>query len=317
MIRDFDRNTSEYEKYSDQWLGELYLQYGSVESVLTEFPDNLPVSPATYHRIIKKLGLVKGAGRGSTSLAQTLYVFRERMKNPRASFEKILKTIPLSVKNSSDFPTLRTIWRIYGSVLNGNINRLGVGIIATPEWSSEHVLVAQEMSSLASSGKRAGEITIPVGFVNKRLNFEQSALRILQREYSTKLAISGKLALCENGRLSAWAQKLIPKNTQPFMDFKVLDVSIKVAKVCIPEELCDLREASSYSVTEHRFERVSDLLGSNRRNLRAGVGEVLENYQQMLEGVTSREFTLTSVINTLIQKSPTLVRSAEPSRRLA
>src|SRR5690554_3181352 len=98
---------SEHNKYSDRWFVELYLKYGSVEETIRSYPESLPISIANYHRLVKKYGLIKSAGR-HVSLPETLHFFRLKALEPGAPLERVYKNMPPSFQTS-----LSTLHRIY------------------------------------------------------------------------------------------------------------------------------------------------------------------------------------------------------------
>ena len=270
---------SAYQKYSDEWYAALYLEFGSIEQILDTLSD-LPISVAEYYRAIDRVGIVKGEGRTSTSLAQTLYIFWQRALEPNLTFKQIYLSIPLSTRASRTFPSLNTIYRIYDSVKKRKTTRLGVGVVISKDWNNTSVLVADEKFGSNLHGRVSGNTTIPFGFVCKKLPFEKSVLRILQREFSTELALQGRLVLDAQRSLNSFSRNLIPENIRPFMEIDVLDIKVQIAHIRLPMELCDLSHASSFAVDNHRFDGVDNLLSNN--NLRPGMEEVLLGYSKYL-----------------------------------
>lgn len=279
-----------YKKYSEDWLIANYLKYGSVDAVFSRCQERPPYSPAEFHRIIRRRGIVKGDGRGNKSFAQALYVFMNRALSPHLSLEKIYRTLPPSMRDA----TMTTMYRIYDSILKGETRRLAVGVVLTSEDDDNKILLADELETKLSSGKRRGDSTIPFGFASRKLTFPQSVLRILQREFSTQMAISGDLAL--DGAL---ANEILPSNLQPFLEMHILDIKFLVCHVRLPFQFCGLSACSSYTVANHRFERLSDSL-NGRVNLRTGIGEVLEYYRTYLGNTANIPLFQTSQINLAI-----------------
>lgn len=296
-----------FKQYSDRWYAALYLKHGSVDSALDSSLGRLPISVAEYHRLVRRSGIVKGnSGRRNGSFAQELYVFLHRALKPKASLEKIFFGIPLSSRKAR-MP--QNYYRIYDHIIRGDPRRLAVGAIITPEDNPTQILITDERETVLSSAKTKGQATIPFGFASRKFKgkhkFDQSLLRVLQREFSSDLALRGQLALekedeKEEWKLKPFARRLIPEGTAPFLEFEILDIKLLIAHIRLPRELCDLSVCSSYTVQNHRFEPLSDLVNGNSNNLRPGIEEVLRYYQGHLATNYKGVVTRTSSINKVI-----------------
>ena len=264
---------SSHKEYSDQWLIANYLKYGSVEAVFSAYSWQIPFSVPEYHRRVKKAGIVKGDGRSNKSIASALYIFLQRALAPDLSLEKIYRSMPIKLRDAR----LSSIYRIYDSILRGKTRRLAVGAVISPEYDPRQVLVADETMTQISSAKTQGQATIPFGFASRRQSFDNTVLRVLQREFSSDLALSGDLVI--GGELS---NRLIPKDSKPFLELQILDVRVLAANIILPEEFCDLSCCTSFTVKNHRFVRLEQLLDGSI-NLRTGMGEIFQVYKNLLE----------------------------------
>ncbi len=261
-----------FDKYSDRWLIANYLKYGSVEAVMCAYDYSIPCSVADYHRRVRKAGIVKGDGRANKSFAQALYVFLEKTLQPSLSLEKIYRSLPLTLRDAR----MSSIYRIYDSIMKQKTRRAAVGVVISPEGRPGTILVADELRSSSTSAKKSGETTIPFGFASKKHSFDRSLLRIMQREFSTTLALSGELVVG-----SEMSSKLIPADTRPFLELQLLDVRVSVAHLTLPGELCDLSKCTSFTVNNHRWVPLEDCV-NGKVGLRTGVGEVLASYHDFL-----------------------------------
>lgn len=286
-----------FKRYSDPWFLSLYLKHGSVESVLTEFNYSLPISVAEYHRLVRRYGIVKGDGRGNTSVAETLYIFLHRALEPTQSLEKLYHSVPPTVRAVKTFPALPTIYRVYDSVLKGVTRRMAVGAIITPSFSDEYVLVADEMESKLSSAKQKGDCTVPFGFASKNQPIENGLLRVLQREFSSDLALEGKLTLEKDGKFNNFSRALIPDGIEPFLEFQILDIKLHMCHIKLPPELDDLSACSSFTVRDHRFMPLSELINNEQIPMRIGMREVLSYYKKTLENPSQEPSFATSYLN--------------------
>lgn len=274
---------SHFAKFSEEWYLAEYLKYGGVEAVLSNSDEYLPISIPEYHRLVKRRGIIKGDGRSNTSLAETLYVFLKRALEPTISLEKIYKKVPLDLRTLKSFPTLPTMYRIYDSVLKDVTRRTAVGLVITPSWSDEYVLLADEVESKLSSAKTAGDSTIPLGFVSGNQSLSHGILRVLQREFSTKMALAGGL------------DAIVPTRPRAFLEFQILDIKLQMVHIRLPKNLDTLKECTSFTVENHRFVHISEIFDNNSLRMRTGMREVLSYYKNYLSGAKSTQHAVSSL----------------------
>jgi len=254
-------NQGEAKKYSDKWFATLYLMYGSVEEAIKRYEDNLPISVANYHRLVKKYGLIKSAGR-HVSLPETLHFFREKAFTPGAPLERIYAQMPPSFQTS-----LSTLHRIYQYMEKAVVRRHAAALIAT---SGRGILVGREVFGNSRYGKKVGDLSIPMSFAKEDENHIDSALRVLQQEVYADLAACGELR-----KGSVLTRNILPENLEPIFYFDIVDVRVKVFEVNVSANL----QFSSYKLTEHTFENTNNLL-SKGRQIRAGVDEIIKLYEE-------------------------------------
>jgi predicted NUDIX family NTP pyrophosphohydrolase len=256
---------SETQKYSDQWFNKLYLKYGSVEEAVRSYEENLPISVANYHRLVKKYGLVKSAGR-HVSFPETLHFFRLKAMEPGTPLERLYQSMPPSFQTS-----LSTLHRIYQLMEKQVVRRFAAALIVTEGEKSDSVLIGKELFGNSRYGKKVGDISIPMGFSKKDESDFDSALRVLQQEVFMESASHGQLK--SEGEI---VQRILSSEIKPFAYFDIVDVRVKVFEISLPYRLS---EFSSYKLTEHRFENIENL---SKENLRAGVSEILTIYGDYL-----------------------------------
>lgn len=263
---------SKYNKYSHKWFIELFLKHGSVEEALRVNKWQLPISPADYHRKISRHGIVKDAqGRNQVSIAEIVYFFTQKAIDPSEPLEELYRKMPSTFR-----PSVATLHRIYRNTIDRTIKRNAVGLVITPEHDFGSVLIVDEMSTRRGLGKQKGDSTIPFGFaLSSKLeeSTEQSVLRVLQHEFSTKLATSRELS-----NTSELYEQIVPKGIKPFMTFNILDLGVCVYHVKLPDELANLSKCSSYKVGNHRFIDASTILNGEGVNFREGVVEIVEGF---------------------------------------
>lgn len=264
-------NNQEYEKYSDEWLLDLYFRYGSVEEVIRSHPEHLAVSVATFHRKVASRGLVKSAGH-RVSFPEVLHFFREKTMKPNTPLERVYREMPPSFRTS-----MVSLHRIYNAVEKEIVRRNGTALIISHPEDPTSILVGNESMSNSRYGKTKGDVSFPMGFSKRDEDGADSILRILQNEFSNKLAISGELVLG-----SGLVNKFIDDNNSPFMYLDIVDVRVKAFHLVCPKKLVDLELADSYRLNGLRFENIYDL--QELGNLRLGISEIVKEYENALYG---------------------------------
>jgi len=262
----------EIEKYSDKWFLSLYLMTGSVEEVFRSYPDTIPISPANYHRLVKRYGLVKSAGR-HVSLPETLHFFKLKAMKPGMPLEVLYKSMPRSFQTS-----LSTLHRIYHFMERRIVRRKAAALLLIKDNNKKEVLVGNEVFENLRYGKKTNDTSIPMGFSKKDEPNCDSILRVLQQEVYTQLAMSAKL-----GKNTNLVKTIIPKKIEPIFYFDIVDVRVSVFLVSIPPNLV---EFSSYKLVNHRFQSLGDII--NGENIRTGVEEIVKIYEDYL----SRQYTV-------------------------
>ena len=255
-------NLPELPKYSDQWYIYQYLLYGSVEKALIANRWDVKISTAGYHRLVKKYGIIKSAGRREASLTELLQFFVEKALEPSAGIETIYYQMPPSFQTS-----LATLHRTYHNLLKSN-HRLATGLVIHPYQQAGKILVGQEVSTKKRYGKYRGDWSIPLTFSQEDETNSVSVLRVLQQEVLSDIALSGKL------RLEApLTQEIIMPDIQPILNFYILDVCVRVYEVNLPQNLDNYVAAAK--LENLQFARIDSL--DNLGEFRTGVLEMLEN----------------------------------------
>lgn len=274
------------QKFSDRWFLELYLKYGSVEEAMKSYPENLPISVANYHRLVKKYGLVVSAGR-HVSLPETLHFFRQKAFEPGTPLERLYRKMPPSFQTS-----LSTLHRIYQYMERQLVRRYAAALVISKETDRNSVLVGSEVFDNSRYGKKVGDISIPMGFAKKEETHFESALRVLQQEVFARAASCGQLR-----EKSELVSQILPRATEPFAYFDIVDVRVKIIELKLPVGLSE--DFSSFKLINHRFQQIADL---KSLQLRTGVSEILDIYQEHLCGSAIASFPAhyVSHINTLL-----------------
>lgn len=247
-----------------QFLVREYFRFGSVDKVLRHYRFSLPVSSATYQRVLDKYGVVKTAGPNGR-ISETILFFEHLVKDT-TDIESIYKKMPLSFQAS-----LKTIYRIYSYMKQGLTRRVGVALIISPFNEPEKVLLANDISTPSLElGKKYGFLSLPMGYTRKRDNRRTGVIRVLQQEVFTELVINGSFPF-----------DIILSSVEPFMYLDIADVRVAVYSLTLPKELSSLSNFSSFKLKDYRFLDIKEILKSGLP-LRAGVKEAVFGYLKYL-----------------------------------
>jgi len=244
----------EYLKFSDDWFIDRYFRAGSVEAAL--MAEELPISVASYHRLIQRMGIVPSAGR-HTSLPEVLHFFKVKALRPGTPLEEVYRSMPPSFQTS-----LMTLHRIYHHIERNLVRRNGVALIIKNDEDS--ILVATERTE-NNRYKLNGEITVPMGFSKDTDSAATAIFRILQQEVSTELAST---IFATNGKMYT---NLEDSPQKPILKLRILDVDVNVYEVTLAPSLYN--SFTSYKLVNHQFVEPLSLL--NVDTLRIGMHEIV------------------------------------------
>lgn len=241
----------------DEFLISEYFRLGSIDRVLKHHHYSLPVSYASYHRVLIKFGVVKSAGPNS-KLSESLYIL-SLLANYKIPLEKIYrKFIPLSVKVS-----LNTIHRILHFVRLGLTRRQGVALLLESETEAGNFLVGNDISLNNSLLGNKGDISLPMGHSKTGEDAKQSILRVLQQEVFTNSVIK-----------RIFPADLLPNHLRPLMFIDIADIKVAVYHIKINPQLT----FSSFKLQNLHFAGKQELLG---KKLRPGVRDILCAYSDI------------------------------------
>ncbi len=193
-----------YSKYSDEWLVGLYLESRSVDGMYKS-ESELPFSPAEIHRRLRKMGIVRSAGR-HTDFWESVEFFNFS-NNSKSSFERILKDLP-KVQAS-----LVSLHRIGKRIKDGVFVRRATALFV-------------ENDGRLLLGREEGLLTIPMTYSRIIEPTVDSITRVLQQEVLSFEAINGSFARY------GFYEKTV-KNVEKVFDFGVLDVLVSCYKLNI------------------------------------------------------------------------------------
>jgi len=254
------------EKEFKKWLIEEYFVNGSVDEVLRKYRWEIPISYASYQRVLAQAGIVKGAGPNS-KLTEILS-FLTRLMEEKIPFEYLYKNMPPSFKASA-----ATIYRVLSYIKEGVTRRLATGLIITPSGNQKKILIGEDVSTpRLELGKPFGALSIPMGFSRKSDPREDAILRVLQQEVFTKQAVLGKVP------------DVIGVRPKPFMFLDIADVRVEIFHLTLPRKYSSTKNLFSYKLKNYDFISVDDFAGLEKRKeaFRVGVLEAISGYKKYL-----------------------------------
>lgn len=254
-----------------------YLKYGSVDEVYKIHRYDLPISYASFQRLLAEWEIVKAAGPNGR-LSETV-TFLARLAEEKMSVEALYRRMPPSFRTS-----LATMYRVYQHVKEGITRRAGTVLVVTPSEDPYKVLVGNDVSTpRLELGKPYGAVSFPIGFSRKSDSNSDMIKRVLQQEVFTKQTIA-----------RFFPDAVIPQSPEPFLYIDVADIRVSVYSLTLPKNLSSLESFSSFKLENHRFLEVTDIISQHLegKNLRAGMSEIADVYTKFLvQGEGSEAFT--------------------------
>ena len=260
----------------------LYLRHGSIEQVFNIKNYDLPVSFATYHRILNKFGIIKSAGPNSR-LSESLHIL-SLINNYKVPLERVYrKYAPQTLKVSTN-----TLHRIMHHIRLGVTRRCGTALLISHESNKDRYLRAQDNSLNNPSLGEPGDFSLPMGHTRMQDNSTISITRVLQQEVFTNNCLSGSFTF-----------HLIPKTAKPIFFINIADIKVAVFRLIIPDKYIDF---SSFKLHSHCFMDQRDL---QTIKIRPGVGEIVEKYEELrFAPQSSTEIVINSKLNLALSELP-------------
>lgn len=252
------------EKKFSEFLVREYLKYGSVNEAFKANRYSLPVSQASYHRVIEKWGIVKAAGPNN-KLNEALE-FLAYLSEGSHSFDKLYCKMPPSFRTSAV-----TLYRILSYIKEGITRRIGTALVITSSGNKDKILMGRDISTpRIDLGKPYGSISIPMGFSRKRDSREDAILRVLQQEVFTEHAISQKMP------------DVIPSRPKPFMFIDIADVRVEVFHIDLPKKYCNTSVFSSFKICDFKFLKIDKIVEGKikKYEFRVGIKEIATGFQK-------------------------------------
>lgn len=258
----------------------LYLQNDSIEQVFNITNYDLPVSFATYHRILNRFGIVKSAGPNSR-LSESLHIL-SLLNNYKVPLERVYrKYAPNTMKISTN-----TLHRILHYIRLGVTRRCGAALLISPESNKDKYLIAQDISISNALLGQEGDFSLPMGHTRMQDSHATSITRVLQKEAFTDMAIKGNFPF-----------ELIDKDTKPEFYINIADIKVGVFRLVIPDRY---NVFSSFKLHNFHFLTHQEI---TENKLRPGVEDIIKEHEKLrYEPVGDKEIVIDSSLNLALIK---------------
>lgn len=244
----------------NRYLVREYFKHGTVEEVFRVHRFSLPISAATYHRVLDNWGVVKTVGPNNK--LNEAVDFLSNVIHDDIPLEELYKKVPLRFQTS-----LSSMYRILAYMKEGVTRRVGVGLVITPYNQPEKVLIANDVSTpRIELGKVYNCLTIPMGYARKRDSRKINIIRILQQEVFSEATIN-----------QTFPHALLNNEFEPFMYLDIADVRVAIYHIQLPKDISEQKQFTSYKLNNYEFLNISDI-----KNARAGVKEAVLGYKKFL-----------------------------------
>jgi len=247
----------------DKFLVSEYLKYGSINKVYSIHHFNLPISFASYHRVLNKFKVIKSAGPNS-QLSESLNIL-SKISSYKIPLERVYhQYAPRSIQVSTN-----TLHRILHYTRLGLTRRQGTALLITePDHPLSFLTGVEKNTPNSALGKR-GDITLPMGHSKIGESPQDAIARVLQQEVFTDQTVAGTFP---------W--KLVPKHPQPTMYINIADIKVTVYHLILDHNL----PFSSFKLNLLKYRSLKELLASN---LRPGVEDILRQKAGLLKVSTT------------------------------
>jgi hypothetical protein len=241
-----------------------YLKYGSIDKVFKIHNYDIPISFASYHRLLNKYQVIKSAGPNS-KLSESLHVL-SLLNTYKLPLERIYHHhSPASLQISTN-----TLHRVLHNVRLGVTKRVGVALLISQIDSPYKYLFGQDESLSDPQLGERGDWSLPMGYTRQQDSFSTGIKRILQQEVFTNKTIYNR-----------FPKYLVPKNPKPLFTINIADIKVFVFKLVLTPN----QQFSSFKLSNYSFYNLQEI--SNLK-VRAGVTDIVEHY---IYGSTELNYT--------------------------
>ena len=266
------------EQLFDQFLISEYLKHGSIEKVFSVHKYDLPLSFATYHRILNKYSIVKSAGPNS-KLSESLDLLSQ-LANYKQPLERIYhRHAPASIQVSTN-----TLHRMLHYVRLKVTRRVGTALLISHESEPHKYLLGQDQSLSQANLGQPNDFSLPMTHSRMQDKPVSAIKRVLQQEVFTKQTISLN-----------FPQDLKLDNLKPILYINIADIKVAVYRLLIPDHYTHFE---SFKLHHYQFLSSEEV---QKLKLRPGVGDIIkateaQRFQSVVEEAPEIESTLNALL---------------------
>lgn len=244
-------------KFEEKLLEE-YFKLGSINQVFKANKYNLPLSFASFHRILKKYRIVESAGPNS-KLSESLDFF-SKLASYKMPLEKLYhQYAPSQIQVSTN-----TLHRILHHIRLRVTRRVGTALIVSQEGDLNSYLLAQDTTLKNALLGSNMDFSLPMTHSKMQENSKTSILRVMQQEIFTGLSIKNR-----------FPKNIVPDQPKPVMYINIADIKVAVYRIIIPKKL---NRFSSYKLKNYRFYQASQI---DSLKLRPGVKDIINKFEEI------------------------------------
>ncbi len=235
-----------------------YLKHGSIEQVFAANKYSLPISFASYHRLLNRHKIIKSAGPNS-KLSESLN-FLSLLANYKLPLEKAYhKHAPASLQISTN-----TLHRILHYTRLKMTRRTGTALLISKESDPNKYLIAKDISLNNPILGESGDYSLPMTHSRSNESSVESITRVMQQELFLNETVKG-----------SFPTHLIPEENTPIMYINIGDIKVSVFRIILPDTI---KEYSSFRLKDYQFSSLESL---KSKKLRPGVEDIINKFEEI------------------------------------
>lgn len=235
-----------------------YLRLGSIQQVFVTHKYSLPISFASYDRLLNKYKIVKSAGPNS-KLSESLDIL-SKISDYKIPLERVYhQYAPTSVQVSTN-----TLHRILHFTRLRLTRRRGTALLISMESDLSSYLVGSDSSLKDPKLGSVDDFSLPMTHSKANETPYESIIRVAQQEVFSDLAIN-----------KSFPAKIFKGINKPVMYINIADIKVSVYRIVMPSSY---NIFSSQKLHDFQFLTEKDIMG---KKLRPGVEDIINKYEEI------------------------------------
>lgn len=231
-----------------------YFKYGSINNVYSIHRFNLPISFASYYRVLSKFRVIKSAGPNS-HLSESLHILT-KISTYKIPLERAYhQYAPSSIRVS-----INTIHRIIHYIRLGLTRRQGTALLITQVDQPDAFLTGFEAHRPVSTLGQRGDLALPMSHSKIGEDPKDAIARVLQQEVFSDLVID-----------STFPWEVIPSHPKPIFFINIADIKVAVYHLKLPA----IFQFSSFKLKQLQYRNSDEI---SNYSIRPGVEEICQKY---------------------------------------